>query len=510
MSLKKTTAWITAVLLLAAAAASCAKRGEGDGTSVGSSAESAAPVGELTAEDAYRALKEEAGDRFDGEDVTILYGGNVANNDFFIEEDSEENDNLDSAQYRRRQRLEEDLGIKIETVERIYWAECFGGGPFHQDVQASVAAGGTDYDLIYGCIYECASLTMAGQLSSLSSVPHVNLNGSWYDQDAVESLSIRGEVFYINGDFSIYDDEYTHCILFNKNLAADQRLDPARLYQHVREGTWTVDQLGIYVRNMYHDANGNTIPDFGDRFGLLTWNDSAVAMVTACGTRIATVNDDGTVELTMMNETVIDMLNRYLAYAYDSSVAINYQTLPSSAGMTGDQARDAIFTSDQAVFAQSMITYVRNYRGMLSEFGILPYPKYNEQQSRYYTYSTLSVQNASAVPLVVEDLSKTGVFLEAASILGQTTVKPEYYEVMLQGKVTRDDESKEMLDIIFASKVYDVGMFYNVGSMYGNILTMFAAKQNSYNILYAANRMKMESELEAINDSILAFITEAQ
>jgi hypothetical protein len=42
------------------------------------------------------------------------------------------------------------------------------------------------------------------------------------------------------------------------------------------------------------------------------------------------------------------------------------------------------------------------------------------------------------------------------------TVKPAYYDRTLKGKHARDDESQEMLDIIFSTRNYDVGWIYYI------------------------------------------------
>ena len=52
--------------------------------------------------------------------------------------------------------------------------------------------------------------------------------------------------------------------------------------------------------------------------------------------------------------------------------------------------------------------------------------------------------------------------LASASV---STITPAYYDVTLQRKHTRDDESKEMLDIIFNSRIFDVVYAYNWGGV---------------------------------------------
>jgi hypothetical protein len=49
------------------------------------------------------------------------------------------------------------------------------------------------------------------------------------------------------------------------------------------------------------------------------------------------------------------------------------------------------------------------------------------------------------------------------------TVTPAYYDVALTYKYMRDTDSAEMLDIILDSRVYDLGLIANCGSMAGSI-----------------------------------------
>ena len=57
---------------------------------------------------------------------------------------------------------------------------------------------------------------------------------------------------------------------------------------------------------------------------------------------------------------------------------------------------------------------------------------------------------------------------------------PAYYDKTLQGKYMRDNDSLEMLEIIFDSVIYDIGRYYNWGSMYGTISSMWNSKQDTF------------------------------
>jgi hypothetical protein len=59
-----------------------------------------------------------------------------------------------------------------------------------------------------------------------------------------------------------------------------------------------------------------------------------------------------------------------------------------------------------------------------------------------------------------ESLDRVGFMLEAISAESRYTVIPAHHDVQLQGKFIRDEESSEMLDIIFNSVVWDPSDLY--------------------------------------------------
>lgn len=45
------------------------------------------------------------------------------------------------------------------------------------------------------------------------------------------------------------------------------------------------------------------------------------------------------------------------------------------------------------------------------------------------------------------------------------TVRHAYFDVTITNKTIRDEESAEMLDLIFSTRIYDLGFIFNWGSM---------------------------------------------
>jgi hypothetical protein len=104
-------------------------------------------------------------------------------------------------------------------------------------------------------------------------------------------------------------------------------------------------------------------------------------------------------------------------------------------------------------------------RSMPTDFGVLPIPKKNAAQD-YYSCDVNSWTGLGiTVPTTVVDMESIGIFLEAYAAESYKRVKPAYYDVLLSGKVARDEESLEMLDIIFGNRTYDIGAIGTYGTL---------------------------------------------
>jgi len=75
-----------------------------------------------------------------------------------------------------------------------------------------------------------------------------------------------------------------------------------------------------------------------------------------------------------------------------------------------------------------------------------------------------------------ESLARAGFMLEAISAESRYTVIPAYYDIQLTTQIARDEESSEMLDIIFSTTVWDTGEIYNWGDLSWQLLTMIDAE----------------------------------
>jgi len=82
----------------------------------------------------------------------------------------------------------------------------------------------------------------------------------------------------------------------------------------------------------------------------------------------------------------------------------------------------------------------------------------------------------------VPDVEDLGLIVEALAMNSQKLVTPEFYETQLKYRDTRDNESAAMLDLIFATRSFDLTPVYNWGGLldcYTKLDTNFASRFDS-------------------------------
>ncbi len=489
---------LTAVALLLVTLLGTAACGSSDdGAAVTDAAEqTAAAVAET--ETAETRLYDSVPDKdFGGKTFDILTAGNWNNDwteiyDFQAEEENGEP--INDAVFQRNLAIEERFNVDIVEINNM-GNDKGGTGKGAKFIEKSVMASDFAYDASLMGAYDVSTLSYNNYLLDLASeVPHVDLTKPWWDQKASSDLAMRGKMYYTTGDISTIDNDCTFCMLFNKNLLNTYDMEDP--YQLVRDGKWTLDKFMEMASQVSQDLNGDSKYDENDLYGFCIWQDSMMGMVNAAGEKFCTINESGDLELTLNTERTMDMITRYMTLAYD-------RTISFSIFHSGDLI-EQMFANDQVLFYSRYLCIIKKYRNMDTDFGVLPYPKFDEAQDAYY--HTVAPYGCSfiCVPAVVEDVEMTGSVLEAMACESMYTVTPAYYDITLEGKQLRDDESAEMLDLILGSRVFDLGQFYQVGGYNEEIMNLFRNNKTDFISMYEKFENKAIKKLEEINTAFAA------
>lgn len=408
-------------------------------------------------------------------------GGYYETIDIYVE--SESGEVFNDAIYQRNKNIEEKYNIVI--VENKY-------DNVQSTIAKSVNAGDDICNAIFSLTGEALSHAQNGMLIDLNTLPYIDFDQPWWDSNIKNDMSIGGKTYLMTGDISVMDDNCTVLFFFNKKLVSDYNLsDP---YELLKSGNWTFDEYQTMVKSVSADLNGDGVYDDKDQYGNVMAYHNVQYMAHGSGMKYIELDSSGYPQVIFMSDHTVNVIDKLANLYFDTSVCIFFNDLKDPGGGNSYTYGRQLFANDQILFCLSQPLIFNEFRNMESEFGIMPTPKYDESQDRYYSSVDVACTFLTVL-MTVKDTEFTGYILEAFATESKNVVTPAYYDIMLKRKYTRDNESAEVLDLISKSRLYDLGVFYGWGGI-NSIITNAVMNKTT----------DITSAYEAIAESITAAI----
>ena len=492
----KSTSRISCILLaslLTAGILSACGGTDADSQSTDSSAqtmagtETAAVTEDGTEQDSIPALD------FNGAHLRMAGQAYHVTNDMDMWIEAEVGDIVRDAVYQRNRYIEERFNIVIDKPLMETYENCSTA------VKNAVRAGDDAYEIVVNQLATSSSDVLNGFFMNLNEVPYLDFTRSWYPASVVESATLDNQLYLIVSDMCLTYVGQTWSMCFNKKLATDYDLED--LYTLVREGKWTLDKLKELSSELYVDLNGDGQRSEEDLYGF-TYGGSlsgcmAAAYAYGAGQRFFDIADDHSIVNLLNSEHAITTAQKL----YDLSAA------NGSAAITSYGNGNPIYAlmADHVVFAPAQLTHYYSYaRDLEGSFGVLPMPKYDENQENYATLCDAGC-NCITVPTTCGNLELAGAAIEAMSSYSHNVVVPAYVDLALQTKTARDEESVEMMQIVLDSRVMDFGYLYcgwngwtwALADLYkdaGKYVSTFEKKEKSVNQYYEKVIAQFETE----------------
>ena len=431
---------------------------------------------------------------FDGETLQVIVQHQSSHPNVPPEEQNGER--VDDALYNRDKTVEDKLGITIEYT--VYEDR----GKLKTDLQNAISAGEAAYDVVITSMADgLNTLAPEGYLIDLESMPSLSLDAAWWSNSCHNNLSFYGKQYITSGPISL-DYYYAPCVIaFNQRLIDEHQIENP--YDMVLDGKWTIDKFGEITKGVSQDLNGDGKMDNDDLYAFACDELTGQAFYIGCGGTQTETGDNGDPVLTMNTARNTDILDRIISVVNKKDERLLTEGLTMEGSDIPAFNKTYHFKNGQAMLLgynmSGIITYLRD---MKDDYGIIPMPKYDENQSEYLTYGSPWGPCGVAVPVTVsnERSGMVGTAMEMMAYLSYTTVGTEMYDVTLKEKVSRDEKSKEMLDIIYRDIIFDLNGIHNFGNT-GNTLRSCAigAKEN-FASSYASALKKAETDLEKLLD----------
>ena len=353
---------------------------------------------------------------------------------------------------------------------------------------ADFASGGGKYvasTMQYGMPF-----TQPGYYNILSL--DIDFTKSWWDQNYINDLSYDGKLYSIVGDFARKAMECTWVITFNKTVYENSGIQDD-IYQLVRDKKWTMDKMLEMSQKALRDVNNDQKYDIGsaedsDIIGFTSSEFSYRAFFFGCGERYVTKNESGKFVNALNLGKGSEVVDKIITLANDYS----YQKAGYMAYQNAFKANKVLFMGE----ILNVISYLSDTEGL--ELGVVPFPLYDENQSRYYVHVNNHLP-AYGMPTSFADTQILSDFWTLYAAHSKYTVR-EAFVNSCKYVWTSDEENSEMVDIILDSRIYDPGYNWNFADSFEGYLNnnMIGTGKNQYATV--VNRVSAD-----INEKISAY-----
>lgn len=343
---------------------------------------------------------------------------------------------LNDALFNRTLKTEQNFNAKVnfEYVKST-----------HDVIGPLVFAGDDVYDM--AMLFDAAidDAIASGWLGFWDELGTINFEDKHWDADVVKLYNFNGRQVALDGAFSLYNYSTRHCYAFNKRMLTDLNVG-YNPYDLVNDGGWTLDKLYEIASAAVRDTDGDGNITVKDTFGISgTVTRHYSALLAGSGVRYVDKDAEGMLYFTVARD-------EYAVSVIQKLVELNVGNHIYSSGTNDIGGGDeTLFRNGHTLFTAAYINEVSALRDMDDDIGILPPPKFTEDQKRYYSLVEGGALSVILKTLNPERYENVGILLNALAYYSRQDVIPAYIEVLLKSKVSRDEESASMIELIFDS-----------------------------------------------------------
>ena len=481
--MKRTLALLLALLfvpLLPACASDNPEDSAGETASADVSAEAGAADETVPEETEYAPDLPDV--KYDGAEFRVLYRDSSHSyrmKDAFVEELTGEV--LNDAVYNRNIGMEEAYDFKFAPIPQET--------PI-SSVTSEFLAGSDSYDLVAEQMNQIFTYSLRSYFMDWYQMEYFNPEDPWWDSNCASDLSIAHQLYIMAGDISMQPSDGARFVYYNKKILEDYQLPNP--YEYVREGKWTIDRMTDMVASVSTDLDGDGKFTADDRLGMLT--EHTDFFISGCGVLYTEKDENDLPVVNCINERTITVLDAVRKMLTVENCTQSYNDAASGKDTSGyphlwDFVRYEYYATDHFLFVQNGTGVSVQFAEMDPGYGILPNPKLDETQEKYYHLAD-QYSCAWAIPGTNSKMDMTDVLLTAWAYRSADLVDG-YYEITLKHKRFNAPDDAEMLDIIRSSVRYEMSMLCNLGisgvisNAYnsGNLMSEYAKSEKMINKL---------------------------
>lgn len=421
-------------------------------------------------------------------DRTFTIYGNENRKAQYWSDTSDASAGISSVIYARNETVEERLGVEIQ------WVFALGEGnnvtSFVETIKTKSDAGDPfDGVIAYNLVPQVVAYQ--GLAANLYDTSYIDLGASWWPEVYQREMVVNDQLYCLveSGSYGLLN--HMMAMYFNNDLLADSNLESP--YDLVANNRWTVGKLKEMIKDTYQDTNGNSNVDMdSDVFGYATGTKSKMdCWFFALGNQLSVVDGDRVVSLIggdhvdTFIDTMVDFFEGNDAQHHDSS-------------------QFKMFRENRAYFYCSSVMLSENLADVPDvtyNYGVVPMPKMNSEQERYYTH-VANCHDTWCVPYNVKDMDCSSAVMECMAYEAYVQINPVYYDTYVKLRYASDERLAAMYDLIRDSVTFDFTYLFslNFSAKPGDLIKNCILKPDSkqWSTVYAENVTKLDTAFQSI------------
>ena len=390
-----------------------------------------------------------------GQTVGIFYASHVE--ETVIGRDGMEDDRhlVYSKIYERNATVEDRLNVDLEFIpsQTTYWGDVTTVlKNYFQSADGSI-------EVVMSTNNTIVQNKLFNYFWSVNDSYYIDLEEEWWYEDAIMETSVDGyEMRLLYGDINIGAYGNAGTIYYNKDLY-EQYLANGNgrdyLYQVVLEGKWTLDYYYQLTKKSHIELGEEGTHDDIMGFVLVRYGEPINYLTIGCG--IEQYRRDSSTGMPVV--TLLEGTNQDKALdVFDQIYKLVHQNPGHDKSLLGNIDAEVNFprnfTKNDYIFSMGTLLSAMNddMREMQSDYGMLPYPKYDAEQTEYISFMNGGTTLIGIPRTVSEDrmLEEVSAVVECLASESYRYVSVAFFETALKGVYSRDDMDSQMIDIIMA------------------------------------------------------------
>lgn len=445
---------------------------------------------EVDEKEAYRPQKED----MDNYKFRMLLdsGLGVHKKYYTFEEDSGKRTVLDDAFFSRNTYVEDLYNIQIE-VKVLEGDSQYGlgtGGYLNQQVLTN-----TDFaDVIFAVAQNIMKDAIAGgRVMDLRQSKSINFDASYWDQRIQSAYAINGKLYTLEGDYSFYDELCTYVTFYSAKLWGEYNYYEkyGQPYDLVIDRKWTLDTMLEMIKDT-SDVPLGTYPTQKNRVGALVECPLPYIFYLGSGRTTITHDDDGELKLmfsdTAAKQTAEHILSDVLRRVIGNREVLIIDAARSKGGLDKEFGTAMkMFGNNQSLFYIPTLlsaTWVEMDKDTV--MGILPIPLYDKNQESYYSWTSSQSHLPMMIPVtarknferitqIMETLCYSSRYTDSSGM----TVYEAQYEWFVDRKLTQTPKDREVLELLFAERTYDLDFAMYITGVTSEVSYNFARERKT-------------------------------